>query len=77
MFTLYIIYSTHLNKYYVGYSEDVQKRLAEHNSGISDFTSKTNDWQLKYTEIFANRKQAISREREKSKTKKAANILSG
>jgi len=31
---------------------------------MSDFTSKTNDWQLKYTEIFANRKQAISRERE-------------
>jgi putative endonuclease len=64
MFTVYIIYSTHLNRYYVGYSEDVQKRLAEHNSGISDFTSKTNDWQLKYTEIFDNRKQAISRERE-------------
>ena len=64
MFIVYIIYSIRLNRYYVGYSQDVQKRLDEHNSGISDFTAKTNDWQLKYTESFADRKGAISREKE-------------
>ena len=64
MFIVYIIYSIRLNRYYVGYSQDVQKRLDEHNSGISDFTAKTNDWQLRYTESFADGKRAISREKE-------------
>src|SRR5438067_1097623 len=60
MFTVYIIYSNRINRYYVGYSADIQKRLAEHNTSISDFTAKTNDWQLKYTEIFSIRQPVIN-----------------
>lgn len=44
MFTLYILYNTKLDKFYIGYTADVEKRLREHNSGISTFTSKPNDW---------------------------------
>ena len=46
-FWVYIIYSFSLDKYYAGYNTDLEKRLAEHNNGISTFTSKATDWELK------------------------------
>jgi putative endonuclease len=74
MFSVYIIYSATLDRYYVGYSEDVQKRVLEHNSGLSGFTSKANDWQLKYTESFDSRHNAIKREVE-IKNKKSRKFI--
>lgn len=50
MFTLYILYSTKLDKFYIGYTSDAEKRLLEHNTGASSFTSKANDWILEYSE---------------------------
>ena len=48
MFDVYIIYSKSINKYYVGETVDISKRLFEHNTGLyqNAFTSKTNDWEL-------------------------------
>lgn len=63
-YSVYIIYSSKLDKYYVGYSEDVAVRLEEHNSGISAFTSKATDWIIKYREEFVSRELAHSRELE-------------
>ncbi len=48
---------------------DLEKRLEEHNSGISTYTSKADDWNLKYSEYFPDRETAISREREIKKKK--------
>ncbi|MFI5203785.1 MAG: GIY-YIG nuclease family protein [Flavobacteriales bacterium] len=62
MFYVYIIYSQKLDRYYVGHTEDLANRLLEHNSGISTYTSKANDWILKYKETFGNRVQAHTRE---------------
>jgi putative endonuclease len=62
-FYVYIIYSPLLDKYYIGYTSDLEKRLTEHNAGISLFTSKADDWELKYSEIFSNRESAIQREK--------------
>lgn len=50
MFTLYILYNTKLDTFYIGYTADVEKRLREHNSDISTFTAKANDWILEYSE---------------------------
>jgi putative endonuclease len=63
-YSVYIIYSTKLDKYYVGYSENVDTRLVQHNEGISTFTSKANDWQLMHCESFPTRETAQKRERE-------------
>jgi putative endonuclease len=60
---VYIIYSKKLNKYYVGYSENIILRLQQHNEGISIFTSKANDWKLVYHEPFATRQEAQKREK--------------
>ena len=64
MYCIYIIYSTKLDRYYIGYTADVNKRLAEHNTGISTFTSKAADWTIRYTENFTTRELAQKREME-------------
>jgi putative endonuclease len=73
-FCVYIIYSPSLDKYYIGYTSDIEKRLQEHNSGISSFTAKANDWVLKYKEEFPDRISAITREKE-IKTKKSRKYI--
>ena len=63
-YSVYVIFSAKLNKYYVGYSEDVTVRLEQHNNGVSAFTSKASDWELKYQENFDSREQAKFREQD-------------
>ena len=48
MFFIYILYSQKADKFYVGYSPDVFKRLREHNNPISNskFTAKYLPWNL-------------------------------
>jgi putative endonuclease len=64
MFYIYILFSPTLNKHYIGYTGDLSKRLEDHNSGISTFTSKADDWELKYSEQFPTRELAMKREKE-------------
>ncbi len=40
MFYLYILYSSKLDRYYVGHTENIELRLIQHNNGISAFTFK-------------------------------------
>ena len=61
-FHVYIIFSGGINKFYVGYTSDLPRRLDEHNSGVSIFTSRANDWELKYVETFPSRQAAMKRE---------------
>ena len=58
----YILYSEKLNKYYVGSTTDIQRRLEEHNQGKEKFTSTGVPWKLVYEEIFQELKQARQRE---------------
>jgi putative endonuclease len=76
MFYIYIIYSAKLDRYYVGYTADIEVRIVQHNSGLSSYTSKANDWKLVYKEQFTTREEAHKRELA-LKTKKAGNILNG
>ena len=62
-FVVYILFSLKLDKFYTGYTTDIAKRIVEHNSGISDFTSKATDWKVVYIENFSTREEAMKRER--------------
>ncbi|MCE1188352.1 MAG: GIY-YIG nuclease family protein [Ignavibacteria bacterium] len=62
MYYTYIIHSEKLNKYYIGYSGDIAKRLEHHNAGWSHFTSQANDWILKYSEQYETKSEAMKRE---------------
>ena len=48
MYFIYFIYSDTANLYYVGYTNDPQRRLIEHNiSPHNTFTSKHRPWVMK------------------------------
>jgi putative endonuclease len=63
-FVVYILYSSILDKYYVGHTEDTDKRLLQHNMGFSTYTAKAQDWILVYKEIFLTRQEARQREKD-------------
>jgi len=63
MFTLYILYSPSLDKYYTGYTNDLERRLSEHNRKKGKYTDTGIPWILVYTEKYKDKKDAMSRER--------------
>ena len=63
MFYIYIIHSAKLQRYYVGSTENVEKRLQEHNAGKSKSTRAGLPWALIHTESLATRSEAILQER--------------
>jgi len=52
------------NKFYVGYSDDIERRVAQHNSGRNKSTKSGVPWELKYQEQFDDRTTAMNREKE-------------
>lgn len=47
---------------YVGWTNDIQKRLAQHNTGKGARTTRGRTWVLLHSESYATREQAMSRE---------------
>ena len=62
-YSVYIIYSSKNNIYYKGYSENLQKRLREHNEGLSRFTSNKGPWELVWFKEFKTKKEALIEEK--------------
>jgi putative endonuclease len=60
---VYIFQSESDDSYYIGYSQDPEKRLADHNDGRSRYTREKIPWKLVYTEEFFTKTEAIKRER--------------
>ena len=58
-FFIYILYSSKLEKYYVGSTNDIEDRLYRHNSGQSTFTKTGIPWVLIHTEERATRAEAV------------------
>ena len=56
---VYILYSQEHDRYYIGHSKDINRRIAEHNIRKNLGAS---DWELKYSELFDNRSGAMQRE---------------
>ncbi len=64
MFFVYVIVSEIKGlRFYVGFSQDLNKRLIEHNSGKTKSTKGYRPWKRFYNETFNTRIEA--REREK------------
>jgi putative endonuclease len=58
MWIVYIIQSEKDKTYYIGCTNNISKRLTEHNSGFSKYTSKKIHWKLRYVEKVADMKIA-------------------
>lgn len=47
---------------YVGWTNDLEQRLARHNAGTGARSTRGRTWRLLYAEAFHDRRQAMSRE---------------
>jgi len=63
MYYIYILYSNSYDKYYIGQTSDLVRRLAQHNDGEEKSTKSYVPWGLKYTEKYQTRSEALRRER--------------
>ncbi len=62
MYWVYILRSQKDNKFYIGHTNNLERRLEEHNSGKDKSTSWRKPFELYYSEQFDNRKEAVRRE---------------
>lgn len=62
-YIVYVLLSVSAKKSYVGLTNNLEKRLKEHNSGSSTFTKMYKPWKLIYTEEYENREDASKREK--------------
>lgn len=63
MFYVYVLYSYNFDRYYVGMTKSLDKRLAEHNKGEMKSTKAFVPWIIVHNEIFETR--LLARQREK------------
>ena len=63
MFFTYILMSVKFRKFYTGHTDNMEKRLREHNSGKSIYSRKYMPWQIVYHEKFNSEELAIKREK--------------
>lgn len=63
MYYVYVLRSCKDGKFYTGYTTDLKKRVAEHQSGISKSTSFRLPVELVYYESSLNLKDAMRREK--------------
>ena len=64
MYYVYIIYSQKTNKFYVGSTNDLTRRIEDHNRGKTPYSKTGMPWVLKYSEAFPGRSSAYRRELE-------------
>ena len=60
---------------YVGYTNNIEKRLKLHNKGKGAKFTRGRKWKLIYNEKFKTKKEAISREYYIKKNRKFRNLI--
>ena len=60
----YVLHSPKYDKIYIGYTNNLQRRLYFHNKGIQGWTAKFIPWELVYYEEFNTKAEAMKREKE-------------
>ncbi|RDY60892.1 GIY-YIG nuclease family protein [Flagellimonas nanhaiensis] len=63
MFYVYVLYSQKSNRYYVGLTTNIKRRLNEHNNGKNASTKAFLPWKVIYNESFDTRLEARRREK--------------
>jgi putative endonuclease len=81
MYFVYIIYSQKLDKYYIGFTADIEDRIVKHNRNSKGFTNSGKPWILVYSESFESKNEAMGREKQlkawKNKKRIKALVKSG
>jgi putative endonuclease len=59
---IYVLQSLKNRSLYIGYTEDLRKRIKQHNDGDSEYTKKYMPWELIHYAAYLNEKDAKRRE---------------
>ena len=63
-FFVYILFSETKNRFYIGFTSDMQQRIMRHNQKSKGFTGNVNDWKIVYTEKYNSKEEAYTREQQ-------------
>ena len=74
---VYLLVSFHKKQIisYVGYTNDIKKRLKLHNTSKGAKFTRGRNWKLIYYEKYKTKKEAISRESYIKKNRKLRNLI--
>ena len=62
MYYVYVLLSLKDYKFYIGFTEDIKKRLADHNAGRNTSTKSRRPFELIYYEAHLSKEDALRRE---------------
>jgi len=63
MWYVYLLLSKKINKWYIGSTKDLRKRILTHNAGKNKSTKYGIPWKLIYYEVGLNKDDARAREK--------------
>jgi len=63
MYYIYLLESLQNRRVYIGYTDDLKRRVQTHNSGKVLSTKAYRPWRLVYAEIYTSKMDAINREK--------------
>jgi len=66
MHTVYVLENKIDKSWYIGQTDDLRRRLEQHNSGIGGRTTgrkERGSWKLMYAEAYCDKRDAIGREK--------------
>jgi putative endonuclease len=61
-FIVYILFSETKNRFYIGFTSNLEERITRHNQKSKGFTGSVSDWRVVYQEKYAAKEQARQRE---------------
>ena len=64
MFIVYILKNSISGRHYIGSTNDLIRRVDEHNSGRNKSTRQKGIWEVIYTEEYSSHLEAIRREKQ-------------
>ncbi len=70
MYYVYILKGIKMRKLYIGHTDNLARRIKEHNTGRGGkYTCQNGPWKLAYSELHPDRSSAVKRERYLKSTK--------
>jgi putative endonuclease len=63
IYYVYILKSLIFDKTYIGFTDNISRRIKEHNSGKSRYTNIYKPWRIVYTEKYETRIEERKREK--------------
>jgi len=73
-FIVYILFSETKNRYYIGFTSNLEERIIRHNQKSKGFTGNVNEWKVVYIEKYDTKEKGLQKKSQikswKSKNKK-------